>query len=87
MMLPCQKQHIAEMPPLSQTNNSVHPINEVMHDIKPDTVSTSWTQNNNNCQTTCKTHDNPQSKVKTFLLMPSDIEVNRHVPINNVNIS
>ena len=32
------------MTPLSCTDNSVHPINEVTHDINPNTISTSWTR-------------------------------------------
>ena len=37
------------MTPLSYVDKSVHPssINEVTHDINPDTISTSWRQLNN----------------------------------------
>ena len=36
---------------------------------------------------TCKTHNNPQPKIKSSLLIPSDIKVYRQVPLNNTNIS
>ena len=76
------------MTPLSCSYYSVHPtsINEVTHDIIPDTVRTSWMQQNIDPNTTCKTHKNPEPKIKSSLLMPSDIKVHRQVPINNANI-
>ena len=38
--------HIGKMTPLSYTDNSVQHINEVTHDINPNTVSACWTQQN-----------------------------------------
>ena len=44
---------------LSYADKSVQPssINEVMHGINPDTISTSWKQLNNDPHTTCKACD------------------------------
>ena len=77
--------HIGEINPFSQTN-SIHPINEVTHSINPDTISTSWTQQNNYPHTTHKTCNNPQAPIKTSFLMPSDIQVPRQVPLHYANI-
>ena len=75
------------MTPLSYADKSVHPssINEVTHDINPETNSTSWTHLNNDLHTTCKVCDNSQPKTKSSVLMPNDIQVHRyrHVPLNN----
>ena len=49
--------HIGKMAPLSHTDNSVQHINEVTHDINPNKVSTSWTQQNIDLHTKYKTHN------------------------------
>ena len=57
-----------------------------MQDISPNTFSTSWTQQIIDPHTTCKTCNNPQPKIKSSLLIPSDIQVHRQVSLNNANI-
>ena len=52
----------------------------------PDTVSTSWTQQNTDPHTTHKILNNHWPKVKSSILMPSDIHVQRQVPVNNAKI-
>ena len=52
----------------------------------PDTISASWTQQNIDPHTTPKTCNNPQPKIKRSLLMSSDIQVHRQVPLKNANI-
>ena len=53
------------MTTLSQNNRSVQHINEVTHDIDPNTASISWTQHNTEPHTKCKTQNKPLSKIKT----------------------
>ena len=79
--------HIGKMTPLSQINTPVHDINKVTHDINPDIVNSGWTHQNINPNTRYKNCNGQQPKIKTSLLMPSDIQVHRQVPLNNVNIS
>ena len=77
------------MIPLSYTDYSIHPtsINEITHNIHPDTIRTSWTQQNIDPHTTHKTCNYLQPKIKSSLLMSSDIQVYKQVPLNNTNIS
>ena len=82
-----KKWHIGEMTPLNQTNSSVQHINEVPHDINSNIVSTSWTQQSIDPQTKCKMQNKPQPKIKTSLIMPSDIQLHRQVTLINANIS
>ena len=82
-----QNWYIGKMTPLSQTNSSVQHINEVTHDINPDTVSTSWTQQSIDPCTKCNMQNKPQPKIKMSVIMPSDIQVHRQVNLNNANIS
>ena len=49
-------------------------------------MSTSWTLLNNDPHNTCKAHNNFQPKTKSSILMPSDIQVHRQVPLNNAKI-
>ena len=52
--------HLGEMTPLSYADKFMYPssINKVIHDINPDTISTKWTQLNNDPHTICKAHNN-----------------------------
>ena len=74
------------MPPIVTLIALYNMLHEVTHDINPGTISARWTQQNINPHTTCKTHNDPQPKIKTSLLMPSDIQVHRQVPVDNANI-
>ena len=78
---------IGKMTPLSHTDSSVLHNNEVTHDINPDPVSASWTQQNIDPHTKHKTHNEPQPKIKTSLLMSSNFQVHRQLPPYNANIS
>ena len=65
------------MSSLSCTDNSMHTINEITHHINPKTFSTNWTQQNSD----------PPHCMQNSLLLTSDVQVYRQVPLNNANIS
>ena len=77
MMLSFKKNwHIGEMTPLHYTNKSAHTpsINKLTPYINLNTSTTSGTQLNNDPHTTCIAHDNLQPKIKSSILMPSDVK-------------
>ena len=73
------------MKPLSNTNDSLKPsaVNEVTHDINSNCVDAQWTQPNSSMSTSCKVHSNSQPVPKTSVLMPSNVQIHRQVPLND----
>ena len=79
---------MSEMKLLSYTDDSWHPpsVNEVTHDINPDTIGTIWTQLNKFPPISCEISNNLWPTSKISVLMPSNIQIHRQVPLSNVKI-
>ena len=57
-----------------------------MHVVKPSTINADWTPLNDKKQLSGKTHENQQPLVSS-LILPSEIQVHRQVPLNDAKMS
>ena len=80
---------IGEMKPLSNVDDSLNPaaVNKFTHDINSDHANTQWTQPHGSPSTPCKIYSNSQSVLKTSVLIPSNVQINRQVPLNDAKVS
>ena len=73
----------------SNCDNPWHPppVNEVTHDISSDHINTQYPQPDNYPSTSCKIQSNLQPIPETSVLMPSNLQTHRQVPLSNAKIS
>ena len=62
-------------------------VNEVGHDINSDHIDAHGMQPDSYSSPSCKTHSNLEPMPKTSVLMPSNVQIHRQVPLNNAESS
>ena len=75
------------MKPLSNIDDSFNlsAVSEVTHDISSDHVDAKWTQPDIYLSTLCKIYSNSWPVLKTLVLMPSNVQMHRQVPLKDTN--
>ena len=83
-----RNRHIGKLTPLNYSNTSVDTvsINEIMHVVKTSTINADRTPLGIEKQPPCNTHENQQPLVSS-LILPSEIQVHRQVPLSDAKIS
>ena len=77
------------MKPLSYIDDSWHPpsVNEVTHDISSNHIDAQCTQPDRYPSNSCKIHSNLQPIPDTSVLIPSNLQIHRQVPLSNAKFS
>ena len=84
-----KNQHIGDMKLVSNSDDSWYPpsVSEVTHDISSNHIDAQYQQSDRYPSTSCKICSNSQPIAETSVLIPSNLQIHRQLPLSNARIS